>query len=300
MENARDLQLARTSTLEIAYEQTGTPDAFPVVLLHGFPYDTRAYDAVVPLVTGAGFQAIVPYLRGFGGTRFLSPDTMRSGQQAALGNDLLELLDVLEVPQAVVAGYDWGARAACILSALWPDRVRGLLSCNGYQIQNIAASAKPAHPDAEHRYWYQYYFHTERGRAGLSTNRNDFCRLLWELWSPTWEFDDATFRATAVSFDNPDFAEVVIHSYRHRFGYAEGDPALNDIEARLAAQPEIAVPTISLHGADNGVNPPKTSTAHEKHFTGPYERRVIADAGHNLPQEVPDIFGEAVIELCDL
>lgn len=296
--NSGNLQFVRTSTLEIAFEQSGAPDAFPVLLMHGFPYDPRTYDEVVPLITAQGFRTIVPYLRGYGKTRFLSPDTMRSGQQAALGRDLLELLDALNVRQAVLAGYDWGGRAACIVAALWPERARGLVTCNGYNLQNIPASVEPAPPDAEHRFWYQYYFHTERGRAGLTADRRAFCRLLWQLWSPTWRFDDATFEATAISFDNPDFVEVVIHSYRHRYRYVDGDPAFDEIEARLTVQPAITVPAISLNGADNGIFPEETAIDHKMHFSGPYERRVIAHAGHNVPQEAPNLFAEAVIKLC--
>ena len=191
--NMTQMERVRTSVLDIAYEHAGPLDAYPVVLMHGFPYDPRAFDEVVPIINAAGFRTIVPYLRGYGGTRFLSPDTMRSGQQAAVGHDLLELLDALKVADAILAGFDWGARAACVVAALWPERVRGLVTCCGYQIQNIAASLRPAEPESERRFWYQYYFHTERGRAGLTANRDELCRLLWNLWSPTWSFDDGTF-----------------------------------------------------------------------------------------------------------
>jgi len=240
---------------------------------------------------------IVPYLRGYGATRFLASDTLRSGQQAALGNDLKELMDALAVARVVLAGYDWGGRAACIVAALWPERVLGLVSGNGYNIHDIAGSAKPASAEQEYRLWYQYYFHTERGRAGLQANRREFCRLLWRLWSPNWRFDDATYDRTAVSFDNPDFVEVVIHSYRHRFGYASGDPSLEAIERRLAAKPHISVPTIVLHGDGSGLSPPENSLKHAAYFTGPYQRRVIPTAGHNLPQETPNAFADAVLEL---
>lgn len=299
MANDTELRHARTDLLEVAYEQTGPSDGFPVVLLHGFPYDVRSYDAVAARLAATGLRAIVPYLRGYGPTQFLSPDTPRSGQQAALGHDLLQFLDALDLPQAVLAGYDWGGRAACIVAALWPERVRGLLSCAGYNIQDITGSVAPSEPEAEHRYWYQYYFHTERGRAGLTANRRALCRLLWQLWSPNWAFDEATFDATAPSFDNPDFVDVVIQSYRHRFGYAPGDPAFDAIEKRLAMQPAIAVPTIVLHGGGDGVAPAETSAGHAWHFTGPYDRRVIPVIGHNPPQEAPDVFADAVIELCE-
>lgn len=292
------LNKVRTDVLEIAYEDAGPPDALPAILLHGFPYDARCYDAVAPLVNAAGFRTIVPYLRGYGPTRFLSAKTPRSGQQGALAHDLLQLMDALKVPKAVVAGYDWGGRAACIVSALWPERVKGLATGCGYNLQNIPASIKPAHPASEHRHWYQYYFHTERGRAGLTANRGELSRLLWQLWSPNWDFDDATFEASARSFDNPDFVDVVIQSYRHRYGYAAGDPAYDEIEGKLEAQPAITVPTISLHGDADGVSPVDSSEGHKNHFTGAYERRVVPRAGHNVPQESPKNFAEAVIELC--
>jgi pimeloyl-ACP methyl ester carboxylesterase len=291
------LKRVRTETLEIAYEESGPADGTPVLLMHGFPYDVRAYDAVVPLLVAAGYRVIVPYLRGYGPTRFLKADTPRSGQQAALGKDLLDLLDALGIERAALAGYDWGGRAACIAAALWPQRVRCLVTGAGYNIQNIAASAKPLLPEQEYRYWYQYYFHTERGRAGLAAHRREFCRLLWRLWSPNFSFDDATYERTAASFDNPDFVDVVIQSYRHRYGYAPGDPALEPIEQQLAAQPKIAVPTIALHGEASGVGPPRQSDPHTRFFTGPYQRRLIPVAGHYLPAEVPREFAEAVIEL---
>jgi pimeloyl-ACP methyl ester carboxylesterase len=291
------LKRVRTGTLEIAYEESGPGDGTPVLLMHGFPYDVRAYDDVVPLLVAAGCRAIVPYLRGYGPTRFLSTDTPRSGQQAALGKDLLDLLDALRIDRAALAGYDWGGRAACIVAALWPQRVRALVSGGGYNIQNIPASATPAPPEAEYRHWYQYYFHTERGRAGLTANRRELCRLLWRLWSPHWAFDDATYARTAASFDNPDFVDVVVQSYRHRYGYAPGDPAVESIEQLLAAQPKISVPTIVLHGEASGVGPPGQSERHARFFSGPYQRRVIPVAGHYLPAEAPREFAGALLEL---
>jgi pimeloyl-ACP methyl ester carboxylesterase len=268
-----------------------------VLLMHGWPYDPRCYDAVVPLLVAAGCRVIVPYLRGFGPTRFLSKDTPRSGQQAALGNDLRELLDALGIGRATLAGYDWGGRAACIVAALWPERVHGLVTGNGYNIQNIAASVQPVAPDQERRFWYQYYFHTERGRAGLEQNRRALCRYIWQIWSPNWTFDDATFARSAVSFDNPDFVAVTIQSYRHRFGYAPGDPALEPIEGQLAAQPKITVPTIVLHGDGSGIQPAAGSQAHGRFFAGPYQRRVLPTIGHNLPQEAPQVVADAILEL---
>ncbi|MBN9490875.1 MAG: alpha/beta hydrolase [Alphaproteobacteria bacterium] len=277
----------RTDTLEIACEAHGPANGPPVILLHGFPYDPRCFDEVAPSLAADGCRVLVPYLRGYGPTRFLSDKTLRSGEQAVLGHDLRQLMDALKIERATLMGYDWGGRAACIVAALWPERVRGLVSCTGYNIQNIAASAKPISAAQEHRFWYQYYFHTERGRVGLTQNRRDICKLLWQLWSPHWRFDDTTFERSAVSFDNPDFVDVVIQSYRHRYGYAPGDPAVAGIDAKLAAQPTISVPTINLHGDADGVGPVSRTDPHIKMFTGPYERRLIPKVGHNVPQEAP-------------
>ena len=291
------LERVRTDTLDIACEVAGPADGVPAILLHGWPYDPRTYDAMVPPLVAARCRTIVPDLRGFGPTRFLSKTTPRLGQQAALGHDLIELMNALSIDRAALVGYDWGGRAACIVAALWPERVRCLVTGGGYNMQDIARSGVPASPEQERRFWYQYYFNTERGRAGLAANRHEFCRLIWQLWSPNWSFDDATFARSASSFDNPDFVEVTIHSYRHRYRNAEGDPALEPIEQRLAARPRLAVPTIALHGEANGVTPLQTSADHARFFTGPYERRVLPRAGHNLPQEVPDIVTAATLEL---
>jgi pimeloyl-ACP methyl ester carboxylesterase len=291
------MKTVRTTALEIAYEESGPPDGRPVILLHGFPDDGDAYDGVAPPLAAAGWRVLVPYLRGYGPTRFLSAETPRSGQQAALGRDLADFMDALGLLRAVLAGYDWGGRAACVVAALWPERVAGLVTMGGYNIQNIAAAAKPASPAAEHRYWYQWYFHTERGRAGLAANRGALCRMLWELWSPNYRFDDATFERTAKSFDNPDFVEVVIQSYRHRYGAAPGDPALDAIEVQLALQPPIAVPTVSLHGECDGVSPPDGLERHAPHFMGPYQARVVPVAGHFLPREAPETVIQAISEL---
>jgi pimeloyl-ACP methyl ester carboxylesterase len=283
--------------LSIAYEEVGTATGTPVLLLHGFPYDPRAYDDVVPLLANAGCRVLVPYLRGYGPTRFLSDATLRSGQQAVLGHDLLALMNALGIERGVVAGYDWGGRAACIVAALWPERVRGLVSGGGYNIQHIAGALKPQTPERELALWYQYYFHSERGRAGLEAHRYELGKLLWRLWSPSWRFDDATYARTAASFENPDFVAVVIHSYRHRFALVPGDPTVEDTEHRLAAAPPITVPAITLHGSDNGVSPAASSERHTRHFTGAYERRVVPGVGHNLPQEAPREFAAAVLSL---
>jgi pimeloyl-ACP methyl ester carboxylesterase len=286
-----------TQTLEIACEESGPSQGPAVVLLHGFPYDPRAFDAVADQLGQAGCRVLVPYLRGYGPTRFLQADTMRSGQQGALAHDLLDLMDRLGLAQAVLGGFDWGGRAACVAAAMWPHRVRGLVTCCGYQIQDIAASARPADPQTEHRMWYQYYFHTERGRAGLTEHRDALCRELWRLWSPAWAFDEATFARSAVSFQNPDFVEVVLHSYRHRFGYAPGDPRYAQTETLLSSRPPILVPSIGLHGISDGVNPPAGSVGHERLFGPQYERRLLDDAGHNPPQESPQAFARAILDL---
>jgi pimeloyl-ACP methyl ester carboxylesterase len=288
----------RTPVLDVAYEASGPADGLPVLLLHGFPYDVRSFDGVVALVNAAGFRTIVPWLRGYGGTQFLSADTPRSGEQAALGQDLLELLDALRIQKAVLAGYDWGGRAACVVSALSPQRVAGLVSCTGYNIQDIANSHRPADPAQEARLWYQYYFHTERGRNGLTEKRHEISRLLWKTWSPAWAFDNTTFDRTAGLFDNEDFVDVVIHSYRHRTGNVAGDPRYAAVEAQLAAQPDIDVPSINLHGGADGVTPVGASEGHGKHFTAAYQRRVVENVGHNVPQEAPQAFADAILQLC--
>lgn len=282
--------------LNVAYTDSGPPDGPPVLLLHGFPYDIHAYDGVAARLAAAGCRCIVPYLRGYGGTMFLDEATPRSGEQAALGADLLALLDALAIPRAVLAGYDWGGRAACIVAALWPERAAGLVSCgSGYNIQNIAVSGEPAAPEQEFNNWYQFYFHSQRGHAGLAANRRALCRLLWRLWSPDWPFGDATFERSAAAFDNPDFVDVVIHSYRHRYGLVPGDPAYTAIEARLAAQPSIAVPSVVLYGASDGVD--ASGGGDGRQFTGPYRKLVLPRIGHNVPQEAPAAFAEAVLSL---
>ena len=287
----------RTSMLDVAYEAHGPVDGEPVILLHGFPYDPRGYDDIAPALAERGYRVLVPYLRGYGPTRFINAQVMRSGQQAALAKDLLDFMDALAIPRATLAGYDWGGRAACIVAALWPERVRGLVSGDGYNIQDIAKSLEPRPPETEHRLWYQFYFHTQRGVDGLTANRRAFCQLLWSLWSPSWAAGPSLYGQSAPSFDNPDFVDVVIHSYRHRFMYAPGDPALASIEQALALQPTITVPTISLCGADDGVGPPPLEDDDTQHFCGFYRRQVLPGVGHNIPQEAPQATLAALLEL---
>jgi pimeloyl-ACP methyl ester carboxylesterase len=289
----------RAGVLDVSYCEYGPTNGPVVFLMHGFPYDVHTYAEVAPILAAAGCRVIVPYLRGYGGTQFIDSATLRSGEQAALGADLLALMDALVVQDAVLAGYDWGGRAACVVAALWPERCRALVSFNSYNIQNIATALKPDSPSNEHRLWYQYYFHSERGRAGLSADRRGLIELLWRLWSPTWKFDSETFLRSAPAFDNPDFVDVVIHSYRHRFGLVAGDPAYAGIEERLAQSPLISVPTITFDGADDGVRSPSSASAQAHRFSGAREHRIVPSVGHNMPQEVPSVFAQAILELMD-
>lgn len=284
----------KAGVLEVTCREYGPTDGWPCIMLHGFPYDVHAFAEAAPKLVKSGARVIVPYLRGYGPTRFLSPDTLRSGEQAALGQDLLMLMDALGISRAVVGGYDWGGRAACIVSALWPSRVVALVSGNSYNIQDIARSGEPDSAIVEASFWYQYYFHSERGRRGLVQNRREIARLLWQMWSPTWKFDDGVFEQSAAAFDNPDFVDVVIHSYRHRYGLAAGDPGLADIEAQLAGQPDIGVPTITIDGDADGVG--GTTAEDVKKFTGAHEHRIFEGAGHNLPQERPMEWVQAVLD----
>jgi len=290
------MKTVTTDVLEIAFEQWGPDDGAPVVLLHGFPYDVRAFDEVAPILADAGHRVIAPYLRGFGPTRFLDDATPRSGQQAAIGADLIGLLDALDIDRAVLAGFDWGGRAACIVAALRPERVTGLVSVDGYNVQQIASANEPAPPAWEATYWYQYYFHGERGRVGLERNRDELCELLWRNWSPTWNFTPETFAASAPSLHNPDFVDVVIHSYRHRFGLVEGDPRYDALEAALAETPPIMVPTIVLEtGADGVLGGPVDDD--RDHFVGPYGQERLDGVGHNVPQQAPREFARAILDL---
>ena len=288
----------QAGVLNVAYREYGDPDGWPCLMGHGFPYDVHAYSEAAPMLAEAGARVIVPWLRGYGPTRFLSDQTVRSGEQAALGADMLALMDALGIERAVMAGYDWGGRACCVVSALWPERVIGLVSGNAYNIFDIARSWEPATPEEEASYWYQYYFHSERGRRGLAQNRAGIARLLWRMWSPPWDFDEATFAATAPAFDNPDFVDVVIHSYRHRYGLVPGDPAYAHIETQITSQPPITVPTISIDGDENGVRTP--GGGQPSKFTGPYRHERWAGAGHNLPQEQPGKWVEAVLAVREM
>lgn len=286
------LRIVETPQLDIAVEEHGPADGAPVILLHGFPYAARCYDGVVPLLPG--HRVLVPHLRGYGETR-LKPGILRSGAQAALGADLLALMDALDIPSAILAGYDWGGRAACVVAALHPERCAGLVTCTGYNIQDIARAMEPQPPEREMRHWYQYYFHSERGARGLAQDRAELCRLLWQLWSPEWRFTEAEYAASAAHFENPDFVAVVIHSYRHRFALVAGDPAHEEFEARLAQLPPITVPAIDLHGLADGVNPPGPKAS--PRFTGRFERRLLPGVGHNPPQEAPASFARALLDL---
>ncbi len=291
------LRHAEAGVLDIAWFEAGPAEGPAVMLMHGFPYDIHSFVDVAPMLAAQGCRVIVPYLRGYGPTRFRDAATPRSGEQAAIAADMMALMDTLEIKRAVFAGYDWGGRAACIGAALWPERCIGLVSVNGYLIQDIARAMVPVSPAREVPLWYQYYFQLERGRAGLSANRREIARILWRQWSPNWSFDDATFERTALAHDNPDYVDVVIHSYRHRFGLAAGDPRYAGLQQRLAALPPITVPAITLDGAADGVAAATDGSAQASKFGARRAHRVIPDAGHNLPQEAPEAFAAAVIEL---
>jgi pimeloyl-ACP methyl ester carboxylesterase len=288
-----------TGPLSIAYEDQGDPSGFPVILLHGFPDDVRAYDDVVPPLVRAGYRTLAPYLRGHGPTRFRDPGVVRMAEQAALGQDVIDFADALGLPRFVLAGYDWGGRAAAIVAALHPGRVRAAVLVAGYTIQNTLAPARPVSAEAAQRLWYQWYFNTEQGRTGLEANRREICRHLWRQISPTWRFSDETFDRTAPSFDNPDFVDVVIHSYRHRVGNAPGEARFRDVEARLAERPPITVPSIVLYGADDGIVRPaaEASAAERAVFPNLIARRIVAGVGHFMPREAPAEMSSALLQL---
>lgn len=291
------LRQVDAGVLNVGYAEVGPADGYPVILLHGWPYDIHSYVDVAPLLASAGYRVIVPYLRGYGTTRFLSSETRRNGQQSALAIDIIALMDALRIEKAIVGGFDWGARTANIIAALWPERCKALVSVSGYLIGNPEANQIPLPPQAELQWWYQFYFATERGRTGYEKYRHDFNKLIWKLASPQWHFDDATFDRSAASFDNPDHVSIVIHNYSWRLGLAEGEPQYDDFEKRLATAPAIAVPTISLEGDANGAPHPDPSS-YAKKFPGKYSHRTIKGGiGHNLPQEAPREFASAIIEV---
>jgi pimeloyl-ACP methyl ester carboxylesterase len=287
-----------TDLLTIGYkEYENLKDSTPVILIHGFPYDINSFNDAAALLNRNKCRVLTPYLRGYGTTRFKSSSTMRSGQQAALAHDILDFMDALQIPKAILAGYDWGGRASCIVSALFPERVLGLVSVGGYTIQNIPASSNPLKPELEQLYWYQYYFHSERGKKGLSKYRKELCKILWTEWSPTWKFAEDTYNLTAAAFENPDFTDIVIHSYRHRFGLVAGDDRYEETEKKLIAQPKITVPTIVLDPGSDGVVPLIGDEDDSAFFSERYQRRVLLNIGHNLPQEAPEEFAQAILEL---
>jgi pimeloyl-ACP methyl ester carboxylesterase len=294
------IQHALTDVLDIAYVEDGPATGPAVVLLHGYPYDVHSYVDVAPRLAALGYRVVVPYLRGHGPTRFRDDWRPRSGQQAALGADVLGLLDALDIPEAVLAGYDWGGRAACVVAALRPERVTGLVSVNGYLIQDIAASGQPIRPDLEAGFWYFYYFLSERGRAGLTANRREIAEVIWRRNSPAWDFDQETLDRAAAAFDNPDYVDVVLHSYRHRLGEAAGAPEYDAFEYALAPLPPIGVPTVTLAGLADGNFPVTDEVPDAGRFTGPRLHSLVPDAGHNLPQEAPDAFVQAVLDVTRL
>ncbi len=289
----------QTPVLTIGYEDSGPPQGFPVILLHGFPDDVRAFDRVAPPLTAAGYRVLVPYLRGYGATRLRDAKAPKMGQQSAIGQDLVDFADALKLPRFALAGYDWGGRAGAIAAALHPDRVRATVLIGGYTIQNTVTPGPPGAPEAEARLWYQWYFNTERGRAGLAANRKPLCKLLWKMWSPSWHFTDEEYDRTAPSFDNPDFVDVVVHSYRHRNFNAPGEPRFKAMEEKLAKRPKIECPSITLYGGDDGINrPPAESPPAERAvFSKLVARRVIDGVGHFMPREKPEAVSGALLEL---
>jgi pimeloyl-ACP methyl ester carboxylesterase len=282
--------------LNVGYVEAGPAGGPAVLLLHGWPYDIHSFVEVAPQLASAGYRVVIPYLRGYGTTRFLSSDTLRNGQQGALALDAIALMDALKIEKAVIAGFDWGARTADIVAAVWPERCKALVSVSGYLIGSQQANKMPLPPGAELQWWYQYYFATERGRAGYAKYRHDFSKLIWQLASPKWNFDDATFDRSAAAFDNPDHVDIVIHNYRWRLGLAEGETKYDDLEKRLAAGPVVTVPTITMEGDANGAPHPPPS-AYANKFSGAYSHRLISGVGHNLPQEAPQAFAQAVIDV---
>ncbi|MEZ2416473.1 alpha/beta fold hydrolase [Luteibacter sp. RCC_6_2] len=297
MTSFKTLKQIKAGSLDVGYAEDGPANGKPVILLHGWPYDIHSFVEVAPILAAAGYRVIVPYLRGYGTTRFLSPDTPRNGQQAALAQDVIDLMDALKIDKAVVAGFDWGARTACIVAALWPERCKALVSVSGYLIGSQEQNRAPLPPKAELNWWYQFYFATDRGEAGYAKYTHDFAHLIWEQASPKWHFDDATFQRSASAFDNPDHVAISIHNYRWRLGAAKGEARYDALEAKLATFPSIGVPTITMEGDANGAPHPDPA-AYAKRFSGKYEhRQVDGGVGHNLPQEAPQAFAKAVIDV---
>jgi len=283
--------------LNIGYVDIGPRNGQPVILLHGWPYDIHSYIEVAPLLAAAGYRVIVPHLRGHGTTRFLAADTFRNGQQSAVALDTIALMDALKMEKAILAGYDWGSRTACVIAALWPERCKAIVSANGYIINNLDLNQHPLLPAAEHAWWYQFYFATERGLAGLTEHRKELAKLIWRENSPAWQFDEATFNRSAASFDNPDYVAIVIHNYRWRLSLAKGEARYDSLEQHLASAPLIAVPAITIDGDANGVAPASDGSAYAKKFIAGHSHRIVKGAGHNLPQEAPKAFADAIIQL---
>ena len=283
--------------LNVGYAEAGPANGPVVILLHGWPYDIHGYVDVAPLLAAKGYRVIVPYVRGHGTTRFLDANTLRNGQQSAVALDTIALMDALKIDQAILAGYDWGSRTACVIAALWPERCKGIVSANGYIINNLDFNKHPLPPEAEHAWWYQFYFATERGKAGLEANRRDLAKLMWHQFSPKWSFDDATFERTATAYDNPDYVAIVVHNYRWRLSLAQGEQRYDMFEERLAHAPVIPVPAITIDGDANGVVPATDGKGYARKFSGKYAHRIVSGAGHNLPQEAPRAFADAVLEV---
>jgi len=289
------LKQINAGLLNVGYAEAGPANAPAVILLHGWPYDIHSYVDVVPLLASAGYRAIVPYLRGYGTTRFLSSETFRNGQQSAVALDIITLMDALKIEKAIIAGFDWGARTVGIMAALWPERCKAIVAVSGYLITSLAANLKPLPPTAEYGWWYQYYFATERGRLGYSENRHDFSKLIWKNVSPSWNFDDATFDRTAASFNNPDHVSIVIHNYRWRLSLAKGEPQYDPLEQKLFEGPIISVPTITIGSDFDG--PAADGSSYAKKFSGRYSHRILKGIGHNVPQEAPEAFAKAVLDI---
>ena len=288
------IQQIDAGLLNVGYADGGPKTGTPVILLHGWPYDIHSYEEVAPLLAAKGYRVIVPYLRGYGSTRFLSARTFRNGQQSAVALDIVKLMDALGIQKAILGGFDWGSRTVNIVAALWPERCLGLVAVSGYLVTNVAAQSKPLPPIAEYGWWYQYYFATDRGRLGYSQNRHDFDKLIWAQASPKWKFDDATYERSAASFDNPDHVDIVIHNYRWRLGLAKGEPQYDELEKKLSSRPPITVPTITIASDFDG--PLADGKAYADRFSGPYRHRILPGIGHNVPQEAPEAFAKAVLD----